>query len=91
MKALEKNELPFEKEILTDEQQYNEYVMTSLRTMWGCDLKKIKSWGETFETHFTKQSKIFLKNNTMKQEGDNFILTLKGKLLADNISMELFL
>ncbi len=90
MKALEKNELAFEKEILSDEQQYNEYVMTSLRTMWGCDFEKIKSWGVDFKNHFLKQADIFLGNKTMKQEGNNFILTRKGKLLADNISMELF-
>jgi len=26
-----------EKEVLSDNQKFNEYVMTSLRTVWGCD------------------------------------------------------
>ena len=30
-------------EILTKEQQYNEYILTALRTKWGCDFNKIKS------------------------------------------------
>ncbi len=80
----------FEKEILSAEQQYNEYVMTALRTMWGCDLQKIKIWGDTFEKYFLKKSEIFIQNETMRREGDHFILTTKGKLLADNISMEMF-
>lgn len=80
----------FEKEILSSEQQYNEYVMTALRTMWGCDLGKIKTWGNDFEKHFLKSSEFFVQNETMVNVGDHFILTKKGKLLADNIAMELF-
>lgn len=90
LKALGKDELIFEKEILTPEQQFNEYLMTSLRTMWGCDLKKIKSLGAEFEKYFISKVDLFLKNETMRREGEHFILTKKGKLLADNISMELF-
>ena len=80
----------FEKEILSPEQQYNEYVMTALRTMWGCDLEKIKIWGDDFEKYFLEKSEIFIENKTMHREKDHFILTKNGKLLADNISMELF-
>lgn len=80
----------FEKEILSSEQQYNEYVMTALRTMWGCDLRKIKTWENHFEKHFLKTSEAFVQNETMRREGEHFILTKKGKLLADNIAMELF-
>lgn len=80
----------FEKEILSSEQQYNEYVMTALRTMWGCDLRKIKTWENHFEKHFLKTSEAFVQNETMRREGEYFILTKKGKLLADNIAMELF-
>ncbi|MFK7773453.1 MAG: radical SAM family heme chaperone HemW [Saprospiraceae bacterium] len=80
----------FEKEILSQEQQYNEYVMTALRTMWGCDLEKIKTWGSNFEQYFLKESEVFIANETMRRSGDRFNLTTKGKLLADNIAMELF-
>jgi len=80
----------FEKEILTSEQQYNEYVMTALRTMWGCDFGKIKTWGDDFGKYFLKTAEAFLQNGTMRREGNTFILTTKGKLLADNIAMELF-
>lgn len=80
----------FEKEVLTSEQQYNEYVMTALRTMWGCNLEKISTWGERFVKYFLKASENFVQNETVKRDGDHFILTKKGKLLADNIAMELF-
>ncbi len=89
LKKIDQNELPFEKEILTIQQQYNEYVMTSLRTMWGCNLEKIKSW--ELENHFLKKAEVYIQSGKMRRENDAFILTKEGKLLADNISMDLFL
>ena len=80
----------FEVEILSLKQQYNEYIMTALRTMWGCNLGKIRTWGDDFEKYFLKSSEVFLKNGTLKQDRGSFVLTKKGKLLADNIAMELF-
>src|SRR6185503_4418719 len=38
IESLSKKEIPFEKEILTDAQKLNEYIMTSLRTVEGLDL-----------------------------------------------------
>ena len=90
IKSLEQNELNCEKEILSTDQQYNEYIMTSLRTMWGCDFEKIKKWGEDTVEHFLNKSEVFIKNKTLLKEGQFFKLTRQGKLLADNISMELF-
>lgn len=90
LKSLKKGVLPFEKEILTRSQQYNEYVMTSLRTSWGCDLKKIKRWGDDLEKHFLETSAQFIENKTIEVLGSKFFLTDKGKLLADNIAMKLF-
>ena len=90
IKDLKENKLNCEVETLSPDQQYNEYVMTSLRTMWGCDLEKIKSWGETTTQYFLNKSEVFIKNKTLQKEGQFFKLTRQGKLLADNISMELF-
>ena len=90
LRALKENQLDFEKEILSPEQQYNEYVMTSLRTMWGADFEKIKIWGEDFLHHFSQKTDFFIQNKTVVRKGRFFILTKKGKLLADNIAMELF-
>jgi len=88
LKALNQNELAFEKEMLTIEQQYNEYIMTSLRTMWGCNLEKIRTWN--LEDYFLEKAENFVRNGKMRREENSFILTKEGKLLADNISMELF-
>jgi len=81
----------FEEEFLTLTQQYNEYIMTSLRTMWGCDTKKIREdFGEKYETHFRHQAIRHLASGHLKDSSGIFTLTTKGKFLADGISADLF-
>lgn len=91
IKALSEGNIPFEREILTPEQVYNEYVMTALRTMWGIDLEKIRAMGAQFVQHFENSSGPFLSSGDLEKEGGNFRLTRAGKLLADRVAMELFL
>lgn len=90
IKGVAARTLNFEKEILSTAQQYNEYIMTSMRTIWGCDLRKIKNWGADFENYFLKNVNPFLENETVLKEDHHFYLSKKGKLLADNIAMSLF-
>lgn len=90
IKSLEENQLLFEKEILSPADQYNEYIMTALRTMWGVDLEKIKALGARFEEHFLKTSLPFLESGHLIRKDNNFSLSKAGKLLADRIAMELF-
>ena len=48
----------YEKEILSTEDKFNEYVMTSLRTSWGCDIEKISAkYGSSYSEHFLKNVK----------------------------------
>lgn len=83
--------LYFEKEILTKDDKFNEYVMTSLRTSWGCNIKKITSdYGISYANHFLKNIKKYLGSGVMINREDNIILTDKGMLLADGIAAELF-
>jgi len=81
-----------EKEILTESQRFNEYVMTSLRTSWGCDLQHIENvFGEKYVSHFAAAILIFIKKNQVRNEGKKYFLTNKGKLFADGIASDLFL
>lgn len=90
IKALSESRIPFEREILTPAQRYNEYVMTSLRTMWGTDLQKIRSFDEAFARHFLQATQPFVENGTMEKTDENYRLTRAGKFLADGIASELF-
>lgn len=83
--------LYFEKEILTKDDKFNEYVMTSLRTSWGCNVKKITTdYGISYANHFLKKIKKYLDSGVMINRDDNFILTDKGMLFADGIASEIF-
>ncbi len=80
-----------EKEILTANDIYNEYVMTSLRTVWGCDTTHIENvFGVERRKYFEKRIKVFLSENKVKKSGTVYSLTAKGKLFADGIASELF-
>jgi oxygen-independent coproporphyrinogen-3 oxidase len=81
-----------EKEVLTLEQRYNEYVMTSLRTAWGCDTAHIRNvFGERFESYFLQGVSSFIKKRHIFREGSKYYLTDEGKLFADGVAAELFI
>ena len=87
------NEPVYDTEILSLEDQFNEYVMTSLRTMWGIDLDKISSdFGIERERHLRSLLTPFLAQQTVDLlENRYIVLTPTGKLLADHIASELFI
>jgi len=82
----------FETELLTPIQLYNEYVMVSLRTMWGASLDHIQTaFGEGVASYFRSRATQHINNNEMHENAGLFRLTDKGKLFADKISSDLFL
>lgn len=90
--AIKKMTVPAEKEDLIPDQQYNEYILTSLRTMWGTDVHLIeKIFGKSFSVHFLAMVQHHLLNGNIVDSDGIFKLTDKGKLLADGISSELFI
>ena len=81
----------YEKEILSKEDKFNEYVMTSLRTSWGCDVEKIeRDYGKSYAHNFLKNVKKYLDSGIMLIKNNNFILTDEGMLFADGIAADLF-
>lgn len=90
VKSIEKKELPFEIETLSEQDKINEYLMTSLRTKWGCDLGILKNLG----CDLLKEKKEILQKN--QENGfleiieNTIFLSQKGKLLADEITANLF-
>ncbi len=89
---LQEHTLPYEEEQLTRIEHLNEYIMTSLRTMWGCDLDKIAhEWDNTTATIIEKSSHPFQEKKWLTEDNKKLILTDKGKLFADKIAAELFI
>lgn len=91
IRALDNGIIPFEKEILTPAMQLNEYIMTSLRKVEGCDLNIVsEKWGEAESKRLKAESKKIILKGQMLLQNDCLILTHKGKLFADGIASELF-
>ena len=80
-----------EKEELTIEQRYDEYVMLRLRTHWGIDLKWLKrEMGEQFSSYCEKQAQPLLAQGRLSQTREFLYLTDEQMLFADGVAEELF-
>ena len=89
---IQNNKMYHQKEKLTHVDQYNEYIMTGLRTMWGISLSNLQEkFGKKIENHFVKKSKKFIESKLLIIENDLIKTSKKGKFLSDGIASELFL
>ena len=83
--------VPAETEIINEKERYNDYILTTLRTIWGVNTSFVKS-------HFSSNYERFLLNSAQKwinsahllKENELLTLSKKGKLMADYISSDLF-
>lgn len=81
----------FEMEKLVPEQQYDEYVMLRLRTMWGIDLKYLKrEMGERFSSYCEQKAQPLIAQGRLSQTREFLYLTDQQMLFADGIAEELF-
>jgi oxygen-independent coproporphyrinogen-3 oxidase len=91
--AITAGSIPCQREVLAPHQQINEYLMTTLRTMWGCDTVVLK---ERFAYDiFAKQGNSLQQLITQELlhvgEGKTLLLTPRGKLLAEEVVLKLWL
>jgi oxygen-independent coproporphyrinogen III oxidase len=71
----------FEKEELDQKTRFNEYVMTSLRTMWGIDLAYIeKQFEKEGYDYVLNIASKFLRYGMLNQEKNALVLTNQGLL-----------
>lgn len=91
IKEINQGNIPFEEEILKENQIYNEYIMLSLRTKWGVDIAYISThFGDSYRTYFLKRIERHITETTVTQMGFIFTLTPKGKFYADRVASDLF-
>jgi len=91
IKALAQGKLLYEEEVLTLKDKYNEYVMTSVRTIWGCDLHQIENdYSTAFATYFKAEIQAHLTSGNVIEKDGIYTLSNSGKFLADRIASDLF-
>jgi oxygen-independent coproporphyrinogen-3 oxidase len=92
LQSILKNSIPFEEEILSEEQQLNEYIMTSLRTSEGLSLEKVAvDFGPEKCESLLKTAGTHLKRSHLVLQHNHLVTTREGKLLADGIASDLFI
>lgn len=92
LSALGSKKLAETVEQLSETDKFNEYIMTSLRTMWGTDLNKIESdFGNGHVAEVRKQIEPYIDKGMAFEDKNTIFLTTQGKLFADGIAAELFI
>ena len=90
VKAISSGEIPCEREELDRITVFNEYVMTSLRTMWGIDLTHVEEfYDKELHDYLVNLSGKYIRYGLMKREKNTLVLTDQGRMISDNIIAEL--
>jgi oxygen-independent coproporphyrinogen-3 oxidase len=88
IKAMKQQTKRYETEILTQAQQVNEYILTTLRTRWGTSIQKIEHFFPNWADENQKKLAQFQTNHWIELKDQHIYLTAQGKLLADAITQE---
>ena len=91
LSALQANTVSAEREVLTSADRVNEYLLTGLRTKWGCDLSVLNelSCHDFLSRNRTELAQL-KKTGWLRIENGSLRLTEAGKLFADRVASDLF-
>lgn len=90
--AITADTIPATVETLSVVDQANEYLMTNLRTSWGCDLNHLKDcYGFDLQASHWDYLMRLTQKGLAQLNWPILTLTNHGKLLADQITLDLFL
>jgi oxygen-independent coproporphyrinogen-3 oxidase len=87
IKSIYESIIPAEIEHLTTAQHTNEYIMTSLRTMWGCDIEQLQAASHRLQVMANLKG---IDRSLYTLEDQVLKLTRSGRYFADRIAGELF-
>ena len=91
MNAIDKGGEYSEYEELSFNDRFNDYVLTSLRTMWGLNLNIVKDeFGESLYRHCLKKADKFIESSDVRIENDHIILTNKGVFISNDVMSDFF-
>jgi len=91
MKQLVLGQLPLEIETLTLANRINEYIMTGLRTIWGCNWEEINiKFGNQIAAILKQKIEPYINNQKIVDNSVNFKLTPQARIFADGIASDLF-
>jgi oxygen-independent coproporphyrinogen-3 oxidase len=91
LQAIETNSDFFEQEVLSEQDQYNDYMITSLRTKWGISSIYLEeNFGEKFVEYFKNEAEKYLDSKHLRLDNGSYTLSTEGLFISDRIMEELF-
>jgi oxygen-independent coproporphyrinogen-3 oxidase len=88
---LQNNKIPAEIEQLDEQTKYNEYIMTSLRTMWGVNIKYIvDNFSLKYQSIFLKIAEKYISIDLLQNINYHYVLTENGIFVSDSIISDFF-
>ena len=89
--SIQQGVIPCTVEVLHHQDHINEYIMTRLRTKWGCDLAWLKTqYGYDLQQEQRARIDQFTAQQLVRLASNCLFLTQKGQLLADELTAALF-
>ncbi|AUD00485.1 radical SAM family heme chaperone HemW [Spirosoma pollinicola] len=89
--SIRRGELPATVEVLSMADQVNEYLLTGLRTKWGCSLAELDTLlSGDFSKKQARDLDAMYATGWLSRNGDQLLLTQSGKLFADRVAATLF-
>ncbi len=80
-----------EEELLSDVDQYNEYLLTGLRTKWGVSTVKLKQFGADVFKHFLQEASDYLASGRLIIQDETVTIHQDFWPISDRICSDLFL
>ena len=90
IKGIEGDRRNFETENLDQTTRYNEFIITTIRTVWGTPIEKLKqAFGNELWEYCRKMSAPYLENGKLEMHEGALRLTREGIFISDSIMSDL--
>ncbi|KJF44177.1 radical SAM family heme chaperone HemW [Draconibacterium sediminis] len=92
IKAQTNNQTYFDEEKLSENDQYNEYILTRIRTKWGVSEKELEQrFGHEKASYFSRQLAKYNDTGVLQINNEIITLTRKGLFVSDEIMADLII
>lgn len=90
LSSISEGKVPYETEILSTNDKFNDYIITSLRTIWGVDMQYVdENFGNDFLSTLLKMAKKYIDSGQLSIDNNKLFLTKKGIFISDKIMLDL--
>lgn len=90
LEAINRAEVPITRELLSTADRFNEWIMTSLRTVEGCQLEVLSTRYAQYQNQSLVEIAKLVQQGWLEQDANRFFLTRIGKHYADAVSSQMF-